>query len=497
MMTPLNDIGGLLPAQISQKLRPWQIKPAEQLIEILKQHGAAIDTSSTGAGKSYTAAAAAVYLNVPTLAVVPAISVESWKRAFSHFGDTCTILSWEMLRSGRTSLGSWSGGLPLSKTQREFFQCVVCLRVVEMQAEKFMACPHHRFGTHCVQTKVRPHRYGRFQFHPGVKFIILDECHRAANDSLNAEMMIAAKRQGIMTLALSATPANSPLQMRALGYLLGLHGLANFDNWAYRKGCRRVPMRGWAWQASQADQLAIMADIRTQMRGVRLSEKDIPDFPERHISAELYTLPDKDTEALNALYADIADSYSKLQERASLDINPELPLTKRLRARQLIELLKIGVAAELGQDYIEKGNSVAFFVNFRATIDELFKRFPNARIIDGNNTKNRQQIVDDFQANKFRELIVNNQAGRESLSLHDLTGDSPRVGIVFPSDSATAMRQLFGRLARDGGKSAAYYRVIFAAKSVEVPMRRALAAKLNNLDALLDNDLIPNNLQID
>jgi hypothetical protein len=79
---------------------------------------------------------------------------------------------------------------------------------------------------------------------------------------------------------------------------------------------------------------------------------------------------------------------------------------------------------------------------------------------------------------------VNNQAGGISLSLQDLHGDFPRVGIVFPADSPVVMEQLFGRLARSGGKSDALYRIIFASRSVEVAMRRALELSYNNLAAL-------------
>jgi hypothetical protein len=46
------------------------------------------------------------------------------------------------------------------------------------------------------------------------------------------------------------------------------------------------------------------------------------------------------------------------------------------------------------------------------------------------------------------------------------------------------MTQLFGRLARAGGKSEAVYRIIFASRSVEVPMRRSLELAHNNLEAL-------------
>jgi hypothetical protein len=58
------------------------------------------------------------------------------------------------------------------------------------------------------------------------------------------------------------------------------------------------------------------------------------------------------------------------------------------------------------------------------------------------------------------------------------------------------MRQIFGRLPRVVGKSKSFYRVLFAAGTCEVPMHRAVSAKLNNLDALNDADLMPENLRL-
>jgi hypothetical protein len=52
-------------------------------------------------------------------------------------------------------------------------------------------------------------------------------------------------------------------------------------------------------------------------------------------------------------------------------------------------------------------------------------------------------------------------------------------------------RQLVGRLARDGGKSPANYRVVLAADTVEEKIWRHLRSRLNNLDALIDSDFLP------
>ena len=241
----------------------------------------------------------------------------------------------------------------------------------------------------------------------------------------------------------------------------------------------------------------MMLEIRQSIipaRGIRICTDDVPGFPERLVLPELYSLDNP--EAVDSAYKTMAAAREQLRLRAANDKNPEGALTVILRERQDVELLKIPAAAELAQDDLDKGMSVVFFVSFSQTIEELQKRFPDAGIIDGSpeSVRNRVRIVDKFQANQLRQLIVNNEAGGVSLSLQDLTGEAPRSGIIFPNFSATSFRQVLGRLHRDGGKTRCVYRVLFAAKTVEEKIYRSLKSKLDCLDALLDADLQPENL---
>lgn len=337
-------------------------------------------------------------------------------------------------------------------------------------------------------------------------------------DSLNADILIAAKRENKRVLGLSATMATSPLQFRALGYLLDLHNLdtdrlepvkpigmrlasPSFERWARELGCRKDPrFHGWKWfqgEKAQADTMNMLRAAIIPSRGVRVTEDDIPDFPKRDIQAELYTLdaPEK----INGCYSRMAAALEAHREKCALDKSPDHPLTQILRARQEVELLKVPVFSELASDYLAKGFSVCCFVNFRQTIDELAK-FATVpfRIIDGSpeSVKHRDKWVEEYQANLIRLLFVNSDAGGVCLSLHDLLGGFPRMGLVSPSFSAVTLRQVFGRFQREGGKSRCFYRVIFADDTVEVPIWRAVRPKMNNIDALTDGDLTPDNLRL-
>jgi DNA or RNA helicases of superfamily II len=489
-----------IPNSIRERLRPHQSAPAEHLGQCLCSTRSGLDLSVMGSGKTYVGAAVAAATKKPFLIVCPKIATGIWERAAKHFDEEFDILSYEKLRTGNTPFGSWQGGPPPPRAERETFVCKSCQQVIDL--DDITPCYCHHLGIHCVETKIKPHRYGRFVWAREVEGVLFDEVHRCGRDSLNSDMLIGAKRQAKHILGLSATVASSPLQLRAIGYAAGIHALHDFERWARHHGCGRIPgLRGLHWLASKERQLEIMTAVRAQIipeHGVRLTEADIPNFPKCDIQAELYDLPEKDTEELNRLQLEVSEALCVLESRMRNDIAPDAPITQLLRNRQRIELLKVPLASELGEDYLEKGFSVVWFVNFRQTAEELAKRFPNARVIDGSpeSVRNRQKYVDEFQTNLCRELIVNNEAGGICLSLQDLDGLHPRVGLVFPCHSAVTFRQVAGRLPRDGGKSPARYRVLFANKSVEVPMHRALSGKLNNLDALNDADCRAQNLSL-
>lgn len=499
-----------LSSEILERLREYQRASAQSQFALAREGKNTVNGSDTGTGKTFVEAAVASGMGCHTVVVCPKIAQSAWRRAAEHFGVTFEIVGYEKLRTGNTGLGHWDNRNPEAET---YLHCTECLCKVVPGG---FPCHVKLNGIHCVEVKKKPIRYGKFNF-TGPKNIIFDEAHRCGGmDSLNADMLIAAKRQRIRVSMLSATLANSPLNLRAVGYALGLHNLdsdlivaekgrlprrvaPSFDGFLRKQGCQWLKeFHGWKWMVGKDAQMEAMRALRSQIfpaHGVRLSHRDIPNFPKRTITAELYDLEEQ-AGRLNALYQEMADAVGRLHEKKKADLNEEHPLTKMLRARQEVELIKVPVLSELGEDYLATGNSVVLFVNFRETIDELAKRFPNFRIIDGRTLKQRDGYIAEFQANEVPGLIVQNEAGKESMSLQDLDGFHPRVGLVSPCQSANTMRQIFGRLQRDGGLSPCFYRVIFIDKTVEVPVHRSVAPKLDNLDALNDGDFEPANLKL-
>ncbi len=477
--------------------------PVAHLLGVLRKYGSAVDLSDTGTGKTYVACAVARKLQLPTLVVCPKIAISTWHRVGQHFGEKFSVINYEKLRTGNTPFGNWQHPAPSGEIAEEW-RCQCCQQGVDFT--DYQPCYCHPLGIHCIVQNKKRWNYGVFKFHPAVRVVVFDEVHRCGGlHSLNAELPIAAKRARLHILALSATSACNPLQLRALGYCLDLHTLhpaggLGFYDWAQHYGCRRdARFRGFKWFASEARQAEVMREIRGRIipaRGVRVRCEEIPGFPAREITAELYDL--EEANQIDVLYREMAQSLRTLELQSASDTNSEHPLTVILRARQRVELLKVPIAVELCNDYVAKGYSVAIFCNFRETILALSERLQTKAIIDGSpdGVRNRQSYIDEFQANRIRKIICNSEAGGVVVSLQDLQGTFPRVGLVFPSFSAVTMRQVFGRLHRDGGLTPCHYRVLFAARTCEVSIARALRAKSNNLDCLNDADMQPENFAL-
>lgn len=487
----MRNSGGLL---------PYQIPAVEQLLAALRTNGAALDASDMGVGKTYAAGGVIRELNAPTLVVCPKVSITGWQRMGERLGVEFDIVNYEQLRTGKTPFGAWAN--PKTEASGKFLKCNSCQLVFD--PAKPQPCPHHFAGIHCVETKTKPHNYGRFSFHPGVKLAVFDEAHRAgAVDSLNADMLIATRRQGIRALSLSATAADSPLGLRGLGYSLGLHKLADFYPWAMRHGCRKLPFGGFHFAVGEERKREILAGIHADIfpaRGARVRIEDLGDaFPDCQVFAELC---DMDAGGkIDAAYAEMAEAVERLNCAARNDVAADHPLTKILRARQRIELLKVPMLVELAQDAVAEGRSVALFVNFRETVDELCKRLKTNCRIDGSQVgpageRQRRASMEDFLADRERIIVCTIAAGGISIDLHDIRGEFPRLGLISPGYSAREFRQVCGRLRRQGAKSKSIYRAIFAAGTVEAPVQKALAGKLNNLDALNDADLCAVNLSL-
>lgn len=329
---------------------------------------------------------------------------------------------------------------------------------------------------------------------PSQTLVIVDEIHWAkAPFTQNAQLVISLAQQKHRLHMLSATAAEDPTQMRALGYALGLHSLVvstptlpNWYKWMMANGCEQNIWN--AWEFVDQSKLSDLHWALYRSFGApagRLSVADLPDaFKENRIIIEPVEF--KGIGKVRKAYDDLGitpEIVERLIEDGTVE-NSEWALVNILRARQLAESLKAPLFMEVADDLLSQGFSVPIFVNFEETLQALRAHFKCPVIHGKQSATERQSAIDRFQADDVRVLVINTAAGGASISLHDVRGKHPRVSLISPGFSAIAFKQCTGRIFRNGAKSDAVQKVLVAKDSVEETVIRAILRKLNKLELL-------------
>lgn len=426
-------------------LFPWQIPAADKQFDILNRHGRAINSSATGIGKTYIAADTARRIGLPVLCICPKSIQSSWREILQNVGiSKFDVLNPEKLKTGR--YGFWNGD--------------------------------------------------RWSFNES-RFVIWDEIHNGCTGPDSQTTFMAAKLKAYQTLpklCMSATIADSPLQLRSLGYLFDLHGFSepDFYAWTLRMGCERAKIpngRGdYAWTirmpTAKHRAKAVMLRLRELLAPytIRLTPDDAPGFPETEITAELFDLDAKLTAEARKLYEPLARAHRTLSadERAQLIV-----------ARQRTEIMKVPILEELTKNLLAEGRSVVVFLNFLDSMDLLARTLGPDNVVQirgGQSDGEREFAITEFQANRRHVCLAQTQAGGVAVSLHDVHGVRPRTSLLCPDWNAKRTVQCLGRIRRAGGTKTVQIFVL-AAGTVEERVYRSLNRKRGNIDTLNDGDL--------
>ncbi|MES2706100.1 MAG: hypothetical protein V4726_05790 [Verrucomicrobiota bacterium] len=403
-----------LPEALERKLRDYQVTPARQLYRAITRgpqewgYPGAVDLSDMGTGKTYMALAAALATGKAVIVLCPVVGRAGWERAFAHFGaDAHFIGTYEGLRAGNRP------------------------HIVEQMLDGTFRWKQH-----------------------GEIILILDEAQALRHDeTLNVRLCSAAVMQKVPIIVASATVAISPLEMRFAGRIVGLHrGADDWTRFLLAHGCRRrTGAEGWKWDGETRHLAAIHARLFPG-RGCRVRKEDLgAECPETEISV----LPIQCAAA-----SEIERQWRETQdmlERLTAQGNGNTKMIERqamMRIWQASEAALVPAVADLVKADVRDGRSVALFVNFTDTRQQLSRLLnTNAGFYGGQNLKRRQHWEAEFQADRQHILISNIGAGGASVSLHDINGWRPRTAYIFPTDHVVQMEQATGRVDRVGGKS--------------------------------------------
>jgi superfamily II DNA or RNA helicase len=489
-------------------LLPHQPEHLNNLINAFERTDGVIDASDTGTGKTPVAVAVCKHMKLNPAIICPIQVIPQWEKWLKAFGvKPVFIANYEAFKSRGNQFGYIDS--------RYFPHRILNVFGREYGIEnKFDPADYTRTWSDAIKhiKKVIPHidsMISHFENSYNVKFprdkcrevndfkwnipegtlMIFDEVHKCKGEwTQNSKMLIGAKN--FKTLILSATIAQSPRDMRSIGYVLGLHELYNFNKWTKQFDCFQNSFNGWEC----TDPIGAMKRISQHIfpvRGSRMRIADIPDFPETQITAEPYQ-------------SDVTDEYNKehtallerIENLEEMGAKAQEIFTEIIRFRQASELMKVPLFVDMTKNAIDNGLSVALFVNYTETRQALQIALNTLCAIhgQGQSVEEREGHKQSFQHGRSRVIVVMSDAGGTGLDLHDEHGNYQRMAIISPTYNARLFKQVLGRVHRAGAKTKSLQRVVFLSGTIEEAVCKSVNHKLDNISALNDGDLMEEDL---
>lgn len=444
-----------IPPDLKKNLLPWQLERLPELLYGIKKFKGVLDGSDLGTGKTVQNLAVSRLLKTKCFAIVPASVVTQWHK-WSIFTKVKLInaVSYDTLKRGTTPYAKFN------KTKDVF-----------VFNEKLI---------------------------PKSTFLIFDEAHKCKNpETLNAKLLLGAKKQGYRISVVSSTIAHSPLHLKITGYAVGLYNmLSKYYSWITEHGC----YLGNVGKKDEKKKAIIFSNLPSSLikinnaifgtgKGVRTRASDLGDaFPKNNIVIQAYNMVEE--KKINKVFNAMRKELKELKRIKQKD-RPDRR-TVILRARQEVELLKVPNFIDMTEEGLENGLSTVIFVNFIQTLEVLQKKlvkYDPCIIRGGQSTKVREANKTKFQDNKTKVAIVIIQAGGTGIDLHDVHGGHPRTSLISPTYNPIDLIQATGRIARAGAKSHATQRIIFASNTIEEQVVEAIQSKKKNISSINDGEL--------
>lgn len=435
------------------ELRPYQVEAATKLADALQNLGVGVDLSDTGLGKTFHALGAVKLVQAPFAVVCRASSRHKWEKAVEDFGlaGSCLAVdSWQRFTNGRN---------------------------------------YRNLVTKQVSGKSATYSWAPSQ--PTV--VIFDEVQDAGGQtSLNSQLLIGAGRsKSTYPLGLSATIADSPLKLKALGFVCGLHNLQNFYGWSMDHGCGKSPFGYNQLYFKPRESKWVIPKLRDALApfGVRVCRDTVSEYlPQETVEIELW-----DVGSPTKLVQQALDKLEETRDEDLVRHEDGAPgAVEQMRDRQEAELRRlVPLVAEI-KAAVEGGLYCPVFLNFTASVDTLVDMLKaekiEAGIFDGRDKWKREAHRDQFMKGKLPVLVLQSAAGSASIDLHDTEGGRPRMTFISPTWHAETMIQMLGRAVRFGAKTPVIQRIVFAEGTIEEKVYKTVEGKAKNIRALNDGE---------
>lgn len=460
------------------KLKDYQIDHVNCQIKNFINNDVITDTSDTGTGKTYTSLFIAKYLGLRVFIICPKPVMTSWNKVCKSINvGMIGIVNYELIKNGKYYNHNGIKDI----------------------------CPYIDIFYNS-SAKID---YFKFNL-PYDTLLIFDEVHKSKNaTSANSKLLqsiIFYRQKTIKTLLLSATMLDRIKFFKPYGVVLGYYPkIEDFRSWLARiRKQYAIKISDWerlnelknnnedgndsdGEMNKELSNLLVIRDIlKKDGKTSRMTKKQINDLNVKHdILYNLYTL--KDSEELEECYNQLEAAMEELKNSATRSS----ALGKIIKIRQRIELLKLPLFIEEAKDALSKGYSVAIFVNYIHSLEELCSKLDcNTYVVGGQTTEVRDACINDFQTNKSKCIILTIGAGGASISIHDTIGKCKRMSIISPTWSGQDLEQVFGRIYRSGVKSDCVQKVIYVKDTYEETICKIMNDKIKNIHTFNDGNIL-------
>lgn len=468
---------------ITTNLLDYQKPHVKRLTDSILLNGFAVDMSDTGTGKTFCAAGVARNVNLPVFVVCPKAVIPAWKEVLGIFGIKATIRNYESLIRGN----------------RKSYYTTWKKEEIERKGKKVF---------------IEQLRFSKLRVKPNTLFIF-DEVHKSkALESINSDLLMTVRDQGYKLLAVSASAATNPIEMKAFGYVTKMHNYRDRNdfkrNFAANMGAQWTGKFGQMYFDPESEEAMVgmkylhdymykEAKCASRIRIADLGDK----FPKNKTMATIVDCGNN-TNKINKVYEIMEYELDMLEENAG-GYSAHI-FAIMMKARRMSELLKIPTFVESVETHIRDNKSIAIFLNFNESIDACVKLLNRkygtkksirengvikiGQIRGGQSAKEREAVRKGFQDDEYRIVICNIAAGGTGIGLHDLIGNHGRVSMISPNFSAVMLLQALGRVWRAGAKTKSQQHIMYAAGTIEEHACQRVQARLNNLAVLNDGDML-------
>lgn len=346
----------------------------------------------------------------------------------------------------------------------ETYECPVCEGKKKIHGEKCKTCKG-KGKIPCLDKTIKD---------LGVKTVIYDEAHYLKSDT--SSRTIAAKELSsscIHVIPLSGTPiVNRPIEFYSTINMVNPKLFTSW--WQYTQrfcGRKRTP---FGWDVNGATNKEELHKILSQTIMIRRLKKDV-----------LKDLPPK-VRVVVPLEIDLG-KYNQILERIAAELEGQEAehLTIIEKAKQLIASLKMDMALEWIENYIESGEKLVVFGEHSKILEQVQEKFKNNSVLvyGGTSQIGRQAAVDKFQNDPDCKVFIGSKSAMEGLTLTAAHATAFLELWWVPAHHDQAEDRVH-RIGQEADSVTAYY--LLAAGTIEEDIVEMLDAKRQVVAAILD-----------